>query len=504
MDNTYVVATEKKINQHETESLSTRAIRGGLWVFSLRAINRGLGFIRTIILARLLAPEDFGLLGIAMLSISTLETFSQSGFQAALIQKKENVEPYLDTAWTVSAVRGIALFLILFLSAPVIASFFNSPKATLVIRVVALSTLLTGLRNIGIVFFQKELEFDKQFFYEFSATLVDITVAITLAFILKNVWALVWGGLAANLTRLLMSYVLHGYRPRVRFEKEKFQELFGFGKWVLASSMIIFLITQGDDIFVGKMLGVTALGLYQIAYLISNLPATEITHVISQVTFPAYSKLQYDLPRLREAYLKVLKLTAFMSLPSAGGIFILAPEFTKIFLGDKWMPMVPAMQILCVFGVTRALNATTGPIFHAVGKPFVLAKVSFIQLIFLMLLIYPLAAKAKLVGVSWAVTIANLSCFVLAFRELVIILEESKRNVFNVLFPTILATLIMIGLIYLLTVLATPILPSILIFIFSILLVIATSTICARISGHSVFTSLSTGPLFQTSKNQEE
>jgi len=303
---------ENEIDQSISKPLSNRVIKGGLWVFALRILNRGLGFMRTLVLARLLAPEDFGLLGIAMLSISTLETFSQSGFQAALIQKKENVESYLDTAWTVSAVRGIALFLILFLSAPVIASFFNSPEANLVIRVVALSTLLSGLRNIGIVFFQKELEFNKQFSYEFSATLVDLTVAITLAFILKNVWALVWGGLAANLTRLLMSYVLHGYRPRVRFEKEKFQELFGFGKWVLASSIIIFLITQGDDIFVGKMLGVTTLGLYQLAYLISNLPATEITHVISQVSFPAYSKLQDDISKLREAYLRVLQLTVFL------------------------------------------------------------------------------------------------------------------------------------------------------------------------------------------------
>jgi O-antigen/teichoic acid export membrane protein len=129
-----------------------------MWVFGLRITSRGLGFVRTIILARLLAPHDFGLLGIAILAISTLETLSQTGFQAALIQKKENIESYLDTAWTVSAIRGIILFLILFLSAPVIAKFFNSPQATLIIRIIAVSTLLSGFRNIGILFFQKELE----------------------------------------------------------------------------------------------------------------------------------------------------------------------------------------------------------------------------------------------------------------------------------------------------------------------------------------------------------
>ncbi len=146
-----------KNDLHRPESLSKRVVRGGIWVFALRIVNRGLGFIRTIILARLLAPHDFGLFGIALLAIATLETFSQTGFQAALVQKKKNVEPYLDTAWTISAIRGIILFLILFSSAPLIANFFDSAQATLIIKVIAVSTLLSGFRNIGIIFFKKEL-----------------------------------------------------------------------------------------------------------------------------------------------------------------------------------------------------------------------------------------------------------------------------------------------------------------------------------------------------------
>ncbi len=393
------------------ESLSKKVVRGGIWVFALRFTRRGLGFIRTIILARLLAPEDFGLLGIAMLAIATLETFSQTGFQAALIQKKENVESYLDTAWTFSAVRGVLLFFILFFSAPLVATFFNSPQATLVIKVIAVSTLLSGFRNIGIIFFQKDLEFNKQFSYELSATLVDLTIAITLAFILRNVWALVWGGLAANFVRLFMSYILHPYRPRARLDKGEFKELFGFGKWVLGSSILIFLLSQGDDIFVGKMLGVAALGLYQMAYLISNLPATEITHVISQVTFPAYSKVQNDLPKLRKAYLKVLQLTAFFSIPMAGGIFILAPEFTQIFLGAKWMPMVPAMQVLCVLGALRSIVATMGPVFYSTGNPKMGTELSIIQLCIMIILIYPLTMKWGIVGTSLVVVLTNIASY---------------------------------------------------------------------------------------------
>ena len=380
---------EKSINHDTPEPLLRRVVRGGLWVITLRVLNRGLGFIRTIILARLLAPQDFGLLGIAFLSLSTLETFSQTGFHPALIQKKANIEPYLDTAWTVSAIRGTLLFCILFLSAPFIARFFNSPEAILVIRVIAVFALLSGLRNIGVIFFRKELEFDRQFYYEFSGTCADITVAITLAFVLRNVWALVWGGLAANLTRLFMSYLLHPYRPRLRFQKEKFQELIGFGKWVLASSLMVFLVTQGDDIFVGKLLGVTALGLYQIAYTLSNLPATEITHVISQVTFPAYSKLQDEPLKLREAYLRVLQLTTFLSIPVTVGIIVLAPQFIPLVLGEKWLPAIPAVQVLALAGLLRSIAASSGYLFYALGKVKIDTMLQALRLTVLAFLIYP-------------------------------------------------------------------------------------------------------------------
>jgi O-antigen/teichoic acid export membrane protein len=202
--------------------------------------------------------------------------------------------------------------------------------------------------------------------------------------------------------------MLHPYRPRIRFEKEKFQDLFGFGRWVLGSSILVFLITQGDDIFVGKMLGVAALGFYQMAYLISNLSATEITHVISQVTFPAYSKLQDDLTKLREAYLKILQLTTFISIPLAGGIFIFAPEFTKIFLGDKWMPMVPAIEVLVLAGLLRSISATTGPVFQAVGKPEIVTKWQPVRLFVLLAVIYPFTVQWGILGTSLAVVSCNL------------------------------------------------------------------------------------------------
>jgi len=236
----------------------------------------------------------------------------------------------------------------------------------------------------------------------------DFGVDIPAALILHNAWALIFGLLAGNLVRMIASYFVHPYRPRFKLERAKARELYTFGKWILGSSILVFLVTQGDDILVGKLLGTTMLGFYQMAYRISNMPATEITHVISQVTFPAYSKLQDNIPKLREAYLKTLQLTALLSFPIAGLIFILAPDFTKIFLGEQWMPIVPAMQVLALWGLSRSIAATTGPLFNGIGKPRINTWLQLAKLILIAIFIYPLTMLWDITGTALAVAAAAL------------------------------------------------------------------------------------------------
>lgn len=388
-------------------SLEQKTIKGGFWVFLIRFISRTFSLLRLIILARLLAPKDFGLIGIALLSLATLETFSESGFRQALIQKKKDISGYLNTAWTVLILRGVVLFIILFLVSPYVATFFSVPQAKLIIQIIGFSLVFKALTNIGVVYFPKNLDFNKQFLYELSGIMTDFFVSVAAALILRSAWALVFGFLAGDIARLIASYFIHPWRPKIEFEIRKTKELFGFGKWILGSSILIFLITQGDDILVGKLLGVTALGFYQLAYKISNLPATEITHVISQVTFPAYSKLQDNLPKLKQAYLKVLKLTVFLTIPLAVLIFVLARDFTRIFLGEKWLPMVPAIQILVIAGLIRALGATTGPIFPAIGKPEIDTRWQVVRLLVMAVFILPLTFKWGIVGASVVVLLSN-------------------------------------------------------------------------------------------------
>lgn len=384
-------------------SVGGKTVKGGVWVFSLRIFMRLFQLTRTVILARLLSPNDFGLFGISLLTLSMLETFSQTGFRRALIQKKGDLKSYLDSVWTAEILRGCSIATILFLSAPYIAKFFNTHQAESIIKVIGSAIVLQGLTNIAVIYFEKEMEFHKYFAFYFAGTIVDIATAIGAAFLLRSVWALVLGFLSGNLTRCIISYVVHPYRPQFNLNFKKTKELWIFGRWIFSSSVLVFLVTQGDDILVGKLLGVMSLGFYQVAYRISNLPSTEITQVFSQVTLPAYSKLQDNIPKLREAYLKVLQMTTFLSFPTAGLIFTLAHDFVRIILGEKWMPIVPAIQILVFAGLVRSIAATTGPIFLAVGKPKIDTQYQLVRLFVLAILLYPFTFKFGIAGTSFVV-----------------------------------------------------------------------------------------------------
>jgi len=389
-------------------SLSHKVSRGGIWVSAARVSDKVLKSISAIVLARLLTPFDFGLVAIAMTIMSFTQTFTQPGFESALIQKQEHPRDYLNTAWTFGLLRAVLLYGLVFVLAPLFASFFNEPKVISILRVIALSFILQSLRNIGIIYFRKNLDFGKLFVLQASSTLAYVIVVIPMAFLLKNAWALVLGSLASGVVGCLLSYVLHPYRPRLEFNLVKAKELFNFGRWILGTGVLAMLRTAGIDAFIGRFLGVPILGFYNRSQAFSNKLFTDLNGIMWQVGYPAYSKLQNRSSQLREAYIKTLQLVTFVGMPMAGGIFVLSKEFTHIFLTDKWLPIVPVMQVLCLLAVITLLNAPSGMLFQAVGKPAIGTKISLASIILLAGLIYPLASRWGLRGVAIALLLSTL------------------------------------------------------------------------------------------------
>lgn len=385
-------------------SLSKKVSKGALWVTAATICARGLSVASAIILARLLAPEDFGLMAIAMAIVAFSQGTTQTGFESALIQKQDRPEDYLDTAWTFELTRYLVLFLITFLAAPLFASFFNEPRAVMILRVISLTLVFQGLRNIGVVYFRKNLDFKKQFVLEVVPLVAYICVVIPLAFSLRNVWALVWASLTTSVATCLISYVMHPYRPRLDFNLKRARNLFNFGKWILGSSIIAMISEQGMTMFVGKFLGIPILGFFNRAGVFSTTILQQISEIVWKVGYPAYSQLQHHPERFKQAFLKTLQLLTFIGIPMAGGLFVLSYDFVHLFLTDKWLPIVPLIQILCFQGILNFINTPAGIAFQASGRPAIGVKIATLGVIILAVTVYPFTVR-------WGATGAVASLF---------------------------------------------------------------------------------------------
>lgn len=379
-------------------SLSKKVSKGVLWVTATKISGRGLNLVSAVILARLLAPSDFGLMAISMAIIAFSQGTTQTGFESAIIQKQDKPEDFLNTAWTFELVRYLVLFLILILVAPLLASFFQETRAVAILRVISISLVFHGLRNIGVVYFRKNLDFHKQLVLEIVPLMINICVVIPLAFVLRNVWALVWASLARSITVLVLSYVMHRYRPRLEFKIKKAKELFNFGKWILGSSILVMIRNQGMTMFAGKFFTMSILGFYNRAETFSTMIFQQISQIVWKVGYPAYSQLQVNPTRFKNAYLKTLQLLTFIGIPMAGGLFVLSRDFVHLFLTDKWLPIVPLIQILCLQAIFNFINTPAGIAFQASGKPAINTKISMLGIIILVIIVYPLSSRWGITG----------------------------------------------------------------------------------------------------------
>jgi len=421
-------------------TLSHRVVHAGFWAFSLKIIDRLFGLARTIILARLLSPNDFGLFGIALLALSALESFFQTGFDAALIQSKKDIKSYLNTAWTVQILRGVVLALILAAIAPLVATFFNEPQAAILLQVLASVQLINGFTNIGIVFFQKRLNFYKQFVYVFSGTLADLLVAISAALFLRNAWALAYGYLAGALAKLVSSYILSSEKPRFQLIGPQVRELFSYGKWLLGVSILAFWGAQGDRIIIGKLIGTAALGLYQIASQLVRLPTIEISKdIIGTVTFPTLAAIN-DNKQLAKVFFYVMEVNALLILPLGAVLLLLADLIVSVLLGQQWMSAVPAIRLLVVAGLLTGFREVDIRMYMALGSPKYPFWLSLGRVALSVLLAISLISFLGLIGAALAELATSIALFIMAIFISSKKLHIPKQAYFRPFFPGLCAT----------------------------------------------------------------
>ena len=405
---------------------------------------KGLGLISTVVLARLLAPTDFGLVAMAMSVIAALELFRAFSFDTVLIQRQDADRTYYDTAWTLNILLGLALAVLVLAAALPAAGFYNEPRLPSVMAVLALVSFVTGFENIGVVAFRKELAFHREFALRIAQKLSALAITVPVAFALRNYWALVIGTLSSSVISVLLSYYAHPFRPRLSLAA--WNHLLSFSKWLLANEFLWFLRDRSPDYLIGRIAGPDALGVFSISTEISNLPTTELVAPINRAVLPGYAKMAADFGLLREGFLNVIGLVAMLALPAGFGIAAISKVLVHVVLGDKWMAATPIVAVLAVYGGLNALTTNFAALHVAMGRPSTLTRIGIIQIIVFVPMFIGSGYAYGVIGIAWAYLLhVAIVCLPLQYGIGLSRLKLPFSRLLDLLWRPIIATAVMYG-----------------------------------------------------------
>lgn len=423
--------------------LKKQTISGVKWLVGSSFLQKAIQMTGTIVLARILSPAEFGLFALAFVATDALGLFKSMGFDSALIQRKDEVDKAANTAFFIIPLLGILLYLILTASAPWIGNFLNNAQIAGVIRTLGIIFMISCFGKVPAALLEKHMQFKQVSIIEIGTALIYSVSAVTFALLKFGVWSLVFAYILKALYQNTLTFIYARWRPRLEFDKKIAKEMFHFGKFLFLGGIVWFLRMNLDNILVGKILGVAMLGLYAIAFNVSNIGADYLGNKVYRVIFPAYSKIRHDIFDLQNATTKVLKYLNIIALPLCIGFFLLSREFLFLVYGSKWLDASNALRILSWSGYFSTIGAGLGPIFNACGKP----KLSFIaialQVAAFVIFIAPAAKLFGIAGVSVVVTLSCLITFLVTFIWAMKLISIKMNKLFCDIQASVISTICM-------------------------------------------------------------
>lgn len=398
-----------------TKNLARRAGGGLIWRGLAEAAEKTIFLARLFILARLLAPEDFGLLAVGMVALAMVLRLTDFGVVASLIHAPETGQRHLDTAWTISLLRGIGIAAILLLAAPWIADAFGEPRATDIIRALSLTALLQAAASIQVAKLNRELRFRGLAVIRLSAAIANTIVAIFLAPSL-GVWAMVWGAIAGEFAFMLVSYFVAPYRPRFSMSDQATKSIARFGRWIFLIGIISVAADSVIRWIISSRLGIAELGLYFMAWRLAYLPVQLISELVNEVAFPVYAQLQSNRDKAAAAFRGLLVSVAAIMVPTCVVFAWLVPELVQYVLGERWQGTVEVMQLLIMTSIVMLLADGMVPVLKGLGQPSKIAAMDTLQLVILAALGWWLIGAWELPGAGIAWMISILAAQVMAAR----------------------------------------------------------------------------------------
>lgn len=386
--------------------LSRRTAHGALWNYGAFASSKALTLVATAILARLLTPAEFGVVGFATVAITYLSVAQDLGLAGALIYQREKVDRAAHVVFSLNLVLGVLLFVVGYLTAPLTAQFFDEPEVASLMRVLSLTFLIAPLGSVHLILLQKELDFRRKMFPDVGGALAKGVASVALAVTGFGVWALVLGHVAGVVVTVLMSWVVVKWRPRLAFDRDLTRSLLAFGLPLFVVDLIYVVTGNIDYLIVGRVLGATALGIYTLAYRIPELLVLGVVSVLSRTMFPAFTKARDSMDALRRGFAASIRYVVIFTTPICVGLFVVAEPLVLVMLGEDWLEVVPVLRVLAGFAWVRSLMSNDGDVYKAMGRPGFLAKITGLRLAVLVPALL-IATPYGLVAVAIALLIAT-------------------------------------------------------------------------------------------------
>tara|TARA_A100000164_G_scaffold377289_1_gene416131 strand:- start:2000 stop:3484 length:1485 start_codon:yes stop_codon:yes gene_type:complete len=425
------------------KALRNKVFESAGYVLFLRVLDKFSSIFTIIILARLLDPGDFGLMSLAMIVVTLVQSLSSISLEAAIVQKAEVSNSDLNVAWTFSRlIKSLIIIIIVFFSAPFIGEFFNEPDLTLILQVMMIAHIFIAFENIGMIIYTKELNFQKVFYVGIISRFIRIFVFIISAYYLRSVWAFVFAYISLYFSTFVLSYFFHPYRPKLEFDLKVFKSLFNFGGWIFASQIIRALFDTIDRAAVGRLMDATFLGFYHISHRLGNEMPNELKSVFNTTFFPLFSIQQDNLERSKKNFLKTLKLTSFIIFPIISIMFLLSDFLVILLLSNKWNQAIDPLKILLVAALMRSLVFTTFPLFKGLGFPKYETYLIGISVIFISIFIFPLVSNYGIEGAAFTILIGHLAIVPVAFFFLKKIISIEINDIFFALFKPALVSIV--------------------------------------------------------------
>lgn len=392
------------------DGLKGKFVHGVFWKGVAQVIAQLSGFIAIAVLARLLAPSQFGLVGMAAILTGLILQIGEVGLGNAVIHMKDPQDADLSSVFWASIALGFVSWGAACVAAPLFARLFHQQAVIPIVVVTSFAFVISSFGVVQRTLLTRGLDFKKLSYADITEGCVYAVVAIGLALAGLGVWSLVLAGLCQLAASVVLLWVISPWRPKMVFSWTRLTRLLSYGMNVLGFRLVNYARETVDYFFVGRLLGPAQLGYYTMGYNLANIPRTKLSALIGEVTFPAFAQIQDDDAKLRTGYLKITRYISLASFPLLAGLVVLASEFVLVVYGDKWTPVIRPLQILCGAGIVYSVATTCGSVFLAKGRPDIQFKLSIASIVTLATFVF-VGVRFGIVGVATAVLVYSLIFF---------------------------------------------------------------------------------------------